>query len=323
MALNTELLITLQQLKGVGNKTILELSKVLTAKTIDDLCEEWQSLKGKKYTNVTELDLRGANQTACRIINASEFEGIGIISYFEDIFPEILKTCVDEDGKLNPPIVLYYRGDIKALNKPGIAVIGTREPTSMGTEAGFFFAAELAKRGFNIVSGLAVGCDTTGHEGALSVGGTTTAFLANSLAWNNIYPQANIELAHRIVENGGLLLSEYPLGYKGGKYAFISRDRLQAGLSYATLVVQTGENGGTMHAVNATLASKKPLYAIKYNHDADLQHQKVQGNIKLLKEGKAMPFNTQNLSENMEFLNKFVETHNKQMSFVGNKGLFD
>lgn len=83
---------------------------------------------------------------------------------------------MDEDGKLNPPIILYYRGDIKALNKPGIAVIGTREPTPMGTKAGNFFAGELAKNGFNIVSGLAVGCDTTGHEGALSVGGTTTAF---------------------------------------------------------------------------------------------------------------------------------------------------
>ena len=285
MALNTELLITLQQLKGFGNKTILESSKVLTAKTIDDLCEEWRSLKGKKYAKVKEYDLRRANQLACRIIEASEFEGIGIISYFEDVFPEILKTCVDEEGKLNPPIVLYYRGEISALNKPGVAVIGTREPTAIGTAAGIFFARELAKRGFNIVSGLAVGCDTTGHEGALSVGGTTTAFLANSL--------------HRIVENGGLLLSEYPLGYKGGKYAFVSRDRLQAGLSYATLVVQTGERGGTMHAVNATLASKKPLYAIKFNHDADIQHQKVQGNIKLLEEGKAMPFNTQNMSENI------------------------
>lgn len=323
MALNTELLITLQQLKGFGNKTILELSKVLTAKTIDDLCEEWHSLKGKKYAKVTELDLRGANKVACRIIEASEFEGIGIISYFEDFFPEILRTCVDEDGKLNPPIILYYRGDIKALNKPGIAVIGTREPTPMGTKAGNFFAGELAKNGFNIVSGLAVGCDTTGHEGALSVGGTTTAFLANSLAWNDIYPQTNVELAHRIVENGGLLLSEYPLGYKGGKYAFISRDRLQSGLSYATLVVQTGEKGGTMHAVNATLASNKPLYAIKYNHDADLHHPKVQGNIKLLNEEKAMPFNTQNILGTMVYLKKFVETYNKRLLGKGKNGLFD
>ena len=87
--------------------------------------------------------------------------------------------------------------------------------------------------------------------------------------------------------------------------------------------MQTGEKGGTMHAVNATLASNKPLYAIKYNHDADLKHQKVQGNIKLLNEGKAMPFNTHNISENIEFLNKYVETHNQHMGSDGNKGLFD
>lgn len=323
MALNTELLITLQQLKGFGNKTILELSKILTARTIDDLCEEWHSLDGKKYTKITEDDLYNANQYAYRIIEASESQGIGIISYYDEKFPDILKTCVDEDGKPNPPIVLYYRGDINALEKPGIAVIGTREPTTIGTKAGLFFAGELAKRGYNIVSGLAVGCDTTGHEGALAVDGTTTAFLANSLAWNDIYPQENVDLAHRIVENGGLLLSEYPLGYKGGKYAFIARDRLQAGLSYATLVIQTGERGGTLHAVNATLAANKPLYAIKYNHDTELQNPKVQGNIKLLKEGKAMPFSTQNMSKNFVFLDYYIETHNKQMGTEGSKGLFD
>lgn len=323
MALNTELLITLQQLKGFGNKTILELSKVLDCRTIDDLCESWSSLKGKKFAKVTEMELRNANQYAHRIIDASELEGIGIISYYEDAFPNILRNCIDEDGKKNPPIVLYYRGDINALKKPGVAVIGTREPTPMGKKAGIYFSGELAKNGFNIISGLAIGCDTTGHEGALSVGGTTTAFLANSLAWKDIYPQENIELAHRIVENGGLLLSEYPLGYKGGKYAFIARDRLQAGLSYATLVVQTGEKGGTMHAVNATLVSSKPLYVIKYNHDTELQHSKVQGNIKLLKEGKAMPFNSKNVTENIDSIKGFIETSNKLVCCVVKKGLFD
>lgn len=323
MALNTELLITLQQLKGFGSKTIIELSKVLNSQTIDNLCKDWHSLTGKKYTKVTELELRSANQLACHIIEASEIEGIGIISYYEDIFPEILKSCVDGNGKHNPPIVLYYRGDINALKKPGIAVIGTREPTAMGIKAGTFFAGELAKKGFNIVSGLAVGCDTSGHEGALSVGGTTTAFLANSLSWNELYPQENINLAHRIVENGGLLLSEYPLGYKGGKYAFIARDRLQAGLSFATLVVQTGERGGTMHAVNATLASNKPLYAIKYNHVTELQHPKVQGNIKLIKEGKAMPFSTHNASKHINFLNEYIEIHKKEKCSECNIRLFN
>lgn len=280
MALNTELLITLQQLKGFGNKTILELSKCLTSKTIDDLCVEWTFLKGKRFVKVSESELRNANLCACRIINESNLNGIGIISFHEELFPKNLKTCVDENGKQNPPMVLYYRGNINALKKPGIAVIGTREPTPMGIEAGSFFARELAKNGFNIVSGLAIGCDTTSHEGALSVGGTTTAFLGNSLLWNDIYPQENVELARRIVDNGGLLLSEYPIGYMGSRFCMVARDRLQSGLSYATIVVQTDEFGGSLHAVNATLLAKKPLYVVKYNREEELQHSKVKGNIK-------------------------------------------
>ena len=66
---------------------------------------------------------------------------------------------------------------------PGIAIIGTREPTEAGTQAGIYFAEKFAEQGFNIVSGLAIGCDTTGHQGALNVKGTTTAFQANGLDW--------------------------------------------------------------------------------------------------------------------------------------------
>lgn len=184
---------------------------------------------------------------------------------------------------------MYYRGNLKALQIPGIAVIGTREPTPNGVKAGEYFSGEFAKQGFNIVSGLAVGCDTTGHVGALKVNGVTTAFLANGLDWESIYPKENLELAKRIVANNGLLLSEYPIGQSCGRYGLVARDRLQAGLSKATLVVQTGVTGGTMHAVNATIASKKPLFAVEYRNDVDISHEKVQGNIMLIREKGAIP----------------------------------
>lgn len=119
---------------------------------------------------------------------------------------EILKLCVDETGKPNAPLVLYYRGNLDVLDKPGIAVIGTREPSPNGEKAGLHFAAEFAKRGYNIVSGIAIGCDTTDHKGA------TTAFLANGLDWDSIYPKENLKLAKEMVYNGGgLLLSEYAI----------------------------------------------------------------------------------------------------------------
>lgn len=303
MALNTELLITLQLVKGLGNKTILGVAKNMEATTIMELCNSWKKLKGSRFEKITTDELLEANKVALRIIDTCELQKIGIISYFEDIFPENLKYCVNSEGKEDPPIVLYYRGNIEALKSPGIAIIGTREPTDNGVKAGLYFSKELAKRNFNIVSGLALGCDTTGHKGALEVGGTTTAFLATGLDWESIYPKENQELAKMIVENNGLLLSEYYIGQKTGRYAFVARDRLQAGLSYATLVIQTGVKGGTMHAVNATLSSNKPLLTVKYKYNEDLMDDKVQGNEKLIRERKAIALGNNNLEEVILYIN--------------------
>ncbi len=309
MALNTEFLITLQQLDGVGNKTIFKIAEQVSEsiRSLDELCIFWKTLKGKKLKAITDDDIYDANKTAQRIISKARQEGVGIISYYEPIYPEILKSCVDEDGKLNPPIVLYYRGNVEVLKKTGIAVIGTREPTPNGEKAGVFFSAELAKRGYNIVSGLAIGCDTTGHKGALSVGGSTTAFLANGLDWDSIYPKENLELAKEIVANGGLLLSEYSIGQSCGRFGLVARDRLQAGLSYGTVVVQTGIKGGTMHAVNATLAANKPLFAVEYKTPVDLNDEKVQGNLLLIREKKAFALRSSEIDKAVNII--------KEMSF--------
>lgn len=295
--ISKEIILTLQQLDGIGNKTIFKIAELVKSPitSLSELCDFWSSLKGKKFESIASEDLEDAYQTANRIIKQAETEGVGIISFFDPEYPEILKNCVGETGKLDPPIILYYRGDITALEMPGIAVIGTREPTANGEKAGIHFAREFAKRGYNIVSGLAIGCDTTGHKGALSVGGITTAFLANGLDWESIYPKENLELAKQIVANGGLLLSEYAIGHTYGRYGLVARDRLQAGLSLATVVVQTGISGGTMHAVNATLASNKPLFAVEYRTPSDFNHEKTQGNIMLIRDKGAHPLRSAEL----------------------------
>lgn len=319
MALNTELLITLQLVKGLGNKTILGIARNTNVTTIEELCNYWPNLKGIRFEKIQTEDLLQANRVAHRIIDTCELQKIGILSYFEEQFPQQLKRCVNAEGKEDPPIVLYYRGNLEALNRPGIAVIGTREPTRNGIKAGLYFSKELAKRNFNIVSGLALGCDTTGHQGALEAGGFTTAFLATGLDWDSIYPKENKELAKSIVENNGLLLSEYYIGQKTGRYSFVARDRLQAGLSYATLVIQTGEKGGTIHAVNATLASKKPLLMVKYKYNEDLANDKVQGNEKFIREGKAIALGNNNLEEVISYINSEV----LRKRDIGNNLLFD
>lgn len=232
---------------------------------------------------------------AQRIIDASVAAGIGAVSFLDDQYPKQLLKTVDERGNLSVPVVLYYKGDISIASQPGLAVIGTREPTSEGERIGVFLAAEFAKRNFNIVSGLAIGCDTCGHRGALKVGGKTTAFLAHGLT--TIYPPQNAGLAERIVEEGGLLMSEYSIGTPLSPYYLVARDRLQSGLSKATLVIQTGRNGGTMHAANATLAAQKPLYVVGYKDVFTQSHEKTEGNAYLVQKGARYIYEDDNLDE--------------------------
>lgn len=323
MPVPSEIILTLKMLKGIGNKTILKI--VQQAKNeinnLDELICFWATLKGKTFEKVTENDMVEAHQSATRIISNSADHGIGIFTYFDDCYPDILKQCTDENGKLDPPILLYYRGNLEALKMPGVAVIGTREPTENGIKAGLYFSEQFATKGYNIVSGLAIGCDVTGHKGALQAGGITTAFLANGLDWDSIYPKENLELAKQIVENNGLLLSEYPIGHSCGTYGLVARDRLQAGLSLATIVIQTGIKGGTMHAVNATIASAKPLLAVKYNSSADIEHEKVQGNALLINEKGAYPLQSTSICSAIEIIN--AARKKDSQSQINQKSLFD
>lgn len=327
MTLKTEYILTLQQLDGIGNKTIFKIIDHIDSpiNSTQDLCEFWRDLTsnkpfdGKKFQNISSYEIFEANRIARSIIATAEHHNIGIFSYYDEIYPNILKSCNDEDGKPNPPLILYYRGNLSVLKKPGVAVIGTREPTPNGVKAGEFFAAEFAKRGYNIISGLAIGCDTNGHRGALDAKGATTAFLANGLDWESIYPKENLKLAKEIVENGGLLLSEYAIGQSCGRYGLVARDRLQAGLSVATVVVQTGIKGGTMHAVNATLAARKPLFAVEYRSTEDLEHEKVQGNKMLIACKGAHPLRSKDIE--LAF-NVLIEAQDQSKSTVQDDTLF-
>lgn len=316
--ITAETIIALKQFKGVGNKTIFKIAN-LASERVDSPETLYELLsKNKIGKNLCLDDVEGAYTVARRIIERSAQEGIGVLPYFDEAYPEILRQCVDEKGKLDPPILLYYRGNLEALKRPGVAVIGTREPTANGVVAGKYFAAQFAQRGYNIVSGLAIGCDTTGHEGALSVEGVTTAFLSTGLEWRSIYPQENVDLAKRIVEKNGILLSEYAIGENPGRFGFVARDRLQAGLACATIVVQTGEKGGTMHAVTATLAAGKPLFAVEYKNEVDVKHEKVQGNIQLVKKNQALPLRSKELEAAIATIEAWREKSVEPNDLFGN-----
>lgn len=301
MALTKEYLLALKSLEGIGAKKLLKIGNHIedngiAISSVEDLIPVLKTLKIKvKKEDVTAYMLEDAICSAHQAIDANKRAGIGITTYYDEDFPAILRDTINEEGKLDPPVVLYYKGDLSITKMPGLAIIGTREITDFGSKAGMFLAQEFAKRGFCIVSGLAIGCDTIGHKGALAVGGKTIAFLAHGL--DTIYPPENTELAQQIVDNGGLLLSEYPIGMTVNRYNLVARDRLQAGMSLATLVVQTGEQGGTMHAANTTLEAQKPLFTIKFQHPEQNEHEKSLGNTLLVKKGAKFISGSDNIDD--------------------------
>ena len=276
--------------KGIGPKKIFSLAAIIkdynyNVNTLEDLFEIMQGMKEKVFHKISLTDLNNAYNFAKSVMEKSEKINIKLTGYFDDDYPKLLRETINEEGKLDPPLYLWYKGDLKIANMESIAIIGTREPTLEGIKGGEFISSEFAKRGFNIVSGLAVGCDTCGHKGALKVNGKTTAILGNGLDDNSIYPTENKQLAKEIIEKGGLLLSEYSIGSIVNRYSLVARDRLQAGMSLATLVIQTGERGGTMHAANTTLKANKRLYTMLYKDDITNNHEKCLGNALLVKKG--------------------------------------
>ena len=307
MTLTKEYIFTLTCLKeigikGVGPKKVLSIGNTIKERNIpieslEDLASLMKTMKEKAINSVRMEDLQKAYNYAMNIVEASKAEGIGFKGYYDDDFPESLQKTVDEEGKENPPLLLWYRGDFSITKLPGIAVIGTREPTEEGIIGGKYLAGEFAKRGFNIVSGLAIGCDTCGHEGALNVNGKTTAILANGLDNKSIYPPENRDLAENIVKNGGVLLSEYPINTSVNRYSLVARDRLQSGLAQATLVIQTGKAGGTMHAAKATLAANKPLYVMLFKKEETNKHDKCLGNEALHEQGAIYLKGNDNIDE--------------------------
>ena len=294
MYISNEHILTLGELDGFGVATLKSIATYISASTFNsmslgdlfDVLEEMLNenlIKGSAKKNFPdEKMLLKANSRAKKVLEESDRMGIMMISQYDPTFPKSLLNTVDEAGKEAVPMFLFYKGDLSITKKKAVAIIGTREPTPEGVAAGEFISAQFAKCGFNIVSGLAIGCDAAGHTGALSVpGGSTTAFLAQGL--DSVYPPENKKLADSILENGGLLMSEYAIGMGINRYNLVARDRLQAGLADATIVIQTGIHGGTMHAVNATLQAGKPLYVVDYSKP--VLSEKIQGN-KYLKDSK-------------------------------------
>jgi DNA processing protein len=172
-------------------------------------------------------------------------------------YPERLKEIYD------PPPVLWVRGDRTLLSRPGIAVVGTRHPTPYGTGMAEILSRDLAARRLLIVSGMARGIDSCAHRGALLARTPTVAVWGTGV--DVVYPKENKKLAEEILETGGAIVSELPLGTFPAPQNFPRRNRILSGMSIAVLVVEAGENSGTRVTARCAAEQNRDLYAVPGN----------------------------------------------------------
>lgn len=195
---------------------------------------------------------------------------IKTISINNKYYPENLKKIYD------PPKVIYVKGNYKILNNLSISIVGCRDATDYGKKAAKYFSYWLSKNKINIVSGLAKGIDSFAHIGAvcgkveensknvdnLSTFGTI-AVVGTGL--DIVYPKENKYLEEKIIETGGAIISEYPLGTKPTRYNFPKRNRIISALSKGVLVIEAKEKSGTLITVDFALEQGRDVFVVPGN----------------------------------------------------------
>lgn len=209
-----------------------------------------QTLLGNNYSKLIDTIKR---KSFDNLIDDMDNHGVFAVTWFSTDYPAVLRDIPD------PPYVLFCRGNAKLLATDCLAVIGTRKVSSYGRRITRDFTAILSEY-FTIVSGLAYGVDSIAHEATLDENGATIAVLGGGLL--KIYPAANQGLADRIVENGGLLVSEYGLRTDPLAYHFPQRNRIVSGLSKGVLVCQAPAKSGTLSTVDLALDQGKDVFVV-------------------------------------------------------------
>ncbi len=208
----------------------------------ESLLKVWEEIK--KQNHVTEIfDSMAKNQ-------------IQAIPYYDSHYPKLLKEIFDA------PAVLFYRGTLCESSEAGIAIVGSRLMSSYGKIVVKRIAEPLIEAGCTIVSGMAYGIDTAAHSETVNAGRRTIAILGSGIDEPSIYPRTHISLANRIIETGGLLLSEYPPGTPALRHHFVARNRIIAGMSLGTCVAECKIKSGALITADFAMDFNRPVYAV-------------------------------------------------------------
>ena len=213
-------------------------------------------------------------QKAEEILNKMERENIRIITLMDKTYPKNLQRIYDK------PILLYAKGNtnlLKSLKK--ISIIGSRNCSEYGKIVTQKLSYMLAKKDYTIVSGMAKGIDSYAHKGTLTAKGNTIAILGSGV--NYIYPEENKRLYNKILEQNGLILSEYGIDTKPIPEYFPARNRLISGISDKILITEASRKSGTMITANFAIEQGKTVYAVPGN----ITSTRSEGTNELIKDG--------------------------------------
>jgi DNA processing protein len=245
----------------------LSLTEGLGPKRGRSLVEDMGSVQNVFRASLTELEAVGLRAVSAqsratgRSMELAQDElgrataaGVSVICLDDSAYPTGLRQIYD------PPLVLYTRGNIDAIAKPGIAVVGTRHPTPYGLGMAERLSFDLAARGLVIFSGLARGVDAAAHRGAINAKGGTVAVFGTGV--DIIYPKENTRLTEQIVALGGALISEFPMNTFVAPQNFPIRNRIISGISIGVLVIEAAEYSGTRITSRCALEQNREVFAV-------------------------------------------------------------
>lgn len=243
--------------QNIWNQTKEELNKIegIGKVLVEKICDESYRIGLEKYIEYMQ-----------------KYE-IDIITIKDEQYPQKLKNIYDS------PAILYIKGNKNILQDFAISIIGCRQCSNYGKTIANNISYELAKKGINIISGMAAGIDSFAHIGCINAKGKTIAVLGNGL--DRVYPKENIELFNQILQTDGAIISEYIIGTKPEKMNFPARNRIVSGLSDGVIVIEAKEKSGTLITVDFALEQGKNVFVIPGN----ITSQNSKGTNNLIKEG--------------------------------------
>lgn len=315
---HNKLLCILSLIKGIGPAALVKFeyyfqnNKInLDNYEVDDIRNIILEVKAPRVKVVSDDLIEQAIDKYHSILKSNLEYGIHLIGKESKWYPKTLLE-LDKVKKMKAPFFLYVKGNIECLNQKSIAVIGTRDISEHGKTviAGLIKKYLTNTKKYVVVSGLAKGCDTVAHECALYSKAPTIAILPCGL--DQVYPKENIDLAKNIINTNGALVSEYPIGTKTTKFNLVDRDRIQAGIASGTLIIETKEKGGTMHAAKVTEYQNKPRACFQTNEldqykDQWENHDNYKGNKLLISQNEWLGIiNEESIKEFIKRVDEYI-----------------